>query len=221
MPHPHDLLAELTALGAHPDGARTVAHAVATDLAGPDRHYHSIDHVRAVLDEIDRLLPHEPTAHAAAVRLAAWFHDVVYDPTTGAGVDEAASAARARAELASLGLDATIADEVARLVLLTAGHRVEPTDRSGAVLVDADLAVLASPPADYDRYAAAVRLEYALVPDETWAVGRAAVLTTFLDQLDACFTAGPADDRARRRTATRANLLRERATLTAGDGPAG
>jgi predicted metal-dependent HD superfamily phosphohydrolase len=57
---------------------------------------------------------------------------------------------------------------------MTATHT--PTDAEGAVLSDADLAILAAPQARYDEYAAAVRAEYAHVPDDAFRAGRAAVL---------------------------------------------
>ena len=41
-------------------------------------------------------------------------------------------------------------------------RRVEPGDANGAVLCDADLAVLASPPEAYAAYASAVREEYGI-----------------------------------------------------------
>ena len=71
--------------------------------------------------------------------------------------------------------------EVARLVRLTGTHDPGPGDRNGEVLCDADLAVLAGAPADYARYAAAVREEYAFVPDDAFRDGRAAVLRQLLD----------------------------------------
>ena len=77
-----------------------------------------------------------------AVRLAAWYHDVAYDPERAD--NEQVSAARARAGLRGLVPDARV-DEVERLVLLTAGHDPAPDDANGAVLCDADLAVLAGP----------------------------------------------------------------------------
>jgi predicted metal-dependent HD superfamily phosphohydrolase len=50
------------------------------------------------------------------------------------------------------------------------------------VLSDADLAILASPPERYADYAAAVREEYAEVPDADFAAGRAAILEALRDQ---------------------------------------
>ena len=47
---------------------------------------------------------------------------------------------------------------------------------------DLDLAVLGGAPAEFDRYQAGIRAEYAHVSEADYAVGRAAVLTRFLDR---------------------------------------
>lgn len=141
------------------------------------RHYHAATHLLAVLDAVDALAPdaHSPDT----VRLAAWFHDAVYDGRPGA--DECASADLARTALTRLGLPRDRIDEVARLVLLTASHDPAPDDPDGAVLCDADLAVLGGSPGEYAAYAAAVRQDYAQVPDDVFNAGRAAVLKNLLD----------------------------------------
>lgn len=142
----------------------------------PHRHYHTVEHLAAVLDVVD--------AHATwaadpgAVRLAAWFHDAVYDPR--AGGNEASSAGLARRVLPGLGVPPERVAEVARLVLLTTTHDPAPGDRDGELLCDADLAILAAPPDAYARYAAAVRREYGHVPDDAFRAGRAAVLRQLL-----------------------------------------
>ena len=95
--------------------------------------------------------------------------------------NEERSAALAERALAETDLpDATVA-EVARLVRLTTTHDPDEGDRDGAVLCDADLAILAADPERYAAYAAAVREEYAAVPDEAFREGRAAVLRGLLD----------------------------------------
>jgi predicted metal-dependent HD superfamily phosphohydrolase len=141
-----------------------------------------------------------------AVRLAAWYHDAVYDPR---GTDnEGASAELAAATLTDLG--ATNAAEVVRLVRLTAGHRPAPDDRNGRLLCDADLAVLAGTPDEYDAYAAAVRREYAHVPEELFRAGRSAVLRHLRD-LPTLYRAVP--ERADWDSRARANLDRELTSL--------
>jgi predicted metal-dependent HD superfamily phosphohydrolase len=137
----------------------------------PHRRYHTVQHLTAVLDVVDRYA--NLAADPDAVRLAVWFHDAVYDPA--APDNEERSAQVAEATLPDPG-------EVARLVRLTAGHQVAPGDANGALLADADLSVLAAAPRDYDRYAAAVRAEYAHVPDEVFRTGRAAILRDLADR---------------------------------------
>lgn len=139
----------------------------------PARGYHDVRHLTEVLDRLAELAADGQDVPVEAV-LAAWFHDAVY---TGApGADEAASADLARAELAALGVPASVAGRVAALVLVTAGHRVPDGDAAAAALCDADLAVLASDPDRYADYVSGVRREYAAVDDATFAAGRRAVL---------------------------------------------
>lgn len=95
--------------------------------------------------------------------------------------NEERSARLAERALAELGVDPDRTAEVARLVRLTVSHDPADHDTDGAVLCDADLAILASPPAAYAAYTAAVREEYAFVPDDAFRVGRAAVLRQLLD----------------------------------------
>jgi predicted metal-dependent HD superfamily phosphohydrolase len=140
------------------------------------RYYHTVEHLQAVLWVID-----EQAATAqdvTAVRLAAWFHDAIYDPRR---VDnEEASALLAEAVLPDLDVPAAQVAEVARLVRLTASHDPMPGDRNGGLLTDADLSILAATPESYRAYTIAVRREYAHLPDAAFATGRAAVLNNLL-----------------------------------------
>lgn len=167
-------------LAALPPGVDPVAAAaVEADLLArwnePHRHYHTAEHLASMLSIVDSNATRADDP--AQVRLAVWFHDAVYDPQ--AGDNEAASAALAALELGRLGVDAA---EVVRLILLTTTHDPDPGDRNGTLLADADLSILAAAPEAYDEYAAAVRREYAFVPDDQFRAGRAAVLRRFLDR---------------------------------------
>jgi predicted metal-dependent HD superfamily phosphohydrolase len=174
----------------------------------PHRRYHDLAHLAAVLGIVGRLAGH--AADPAAVRLAAWYHDVAYDPQRRD--NEEVSAARAGIGLLGLVDDATRA-EVQRLVLLTAGHDPADGDSNGAVLCDADLAVLAGPPEAYAAYASAVRAEYGHLSDEVFTVGRAAVLEHLL-ALPAIYrlpeTAARWTERARANLTAELSLLRAR-----------
>lgn len=142
----------------------------------PQRRYHTVDHLAAVLGHLDALAPHAEDIET--VRLAAWFHDAVYRPDRSE--NEERSAHLAERALPELGVDAARTAEVARLVRLTVSHDPAPGDRDGETLCDADLAVLGGTPREYARYAAAVREEYGFVPDDLFREGRAAVLRQLL-----------------------------------------
>ena len=142
----------------------------------PQRHYHTVEHLAAVLEIVDGNA--DRAADPDAVRLAAWYHDAVYDPLRMD--NEEASALLAEAMLPGLDVPHIRVAEVARLVRLTASHDPMPGDRNGALLVDADLAILAAPPEEYRTYVDAVRQEYGHLDDVVFAVGRAGVLNNLL-----------------------------------------
>jgi predicted metal-dependent HD superfamily phosphohydrolase len=137
------------------------------------RGYHDTRHLAEVLEHVDELRRAGEGFDEGPVALAAWFHDAVYDGRPGA---EERSAQWAMAALAGR----PEAEEVARLVRLTEHHRPADGDANGGALSDADLAILAAPPERYAEYVADVRREYADVPDELFAAGRAAVLRALL-----------------------------------------
>ncbi|WP_406073091.1 metal-dependent phosphohydrolase [Micromonospora sp. NBC_01638] len=196
--------------GARPDARWTRAgKLLLARWREPHRHYHTVAHLTAVLDVVDRHA--ELTDQANQVRLAAWWHDAVYDPRAAGDTNERDSAALAESVLTGLGVPAPAVAEVRRLVLLTAGHAVAPGDLGGALLCDADLAVLATPPATYERYAAAIRREYAHVPEPVFRAGRASVLTGLLE-LPALFRLPQLASRWEE--PARDNVRRELATLT-------
>jgi predicted metal-dependent HD superfamily phosphohydrolase len=137
--------------------------------ADPARGYHDALHLTEVLDRIDELVGAGVGGDGTELRLAAWFHDGVYEGERG---DEDRSAVWAEDALADTGH----AEQVARLVRLTEHHDPAADDLPGQVLCDADLAILAAPPSRYDAYLAGVRRDYAHVSDADFAAGRAAVL---------------------------------------------
>jgi predicted metal-dependent HD superfamily phosphohydrolase len=142
----------------------------------PQRRYHTLTHLAAVLDHIDTLAAYADDPDV--VRLAAWFHDAVYLPDRSE--NEERSARLAERALPEAGVPDAKTAEVARLVRLTVTHDPADDDRDGQVLCDADLAILAAPPSAYAAYTAAVREEYHFVPNDAFREGRAAILRQLL-----------------------------------------
>jgi predicted metal-dependent HD superfamily phosphohydrolase len=181
-----------------------------TDLlaryAEPQRAYHDGRHLTEVLAAVDLLA--DQADDVDAVRLAAWYHDAVYDPLAAAGVNEDASAALADTQLHAAGLPDPLVRKVVRLVQMTATH--DPVDADGHVLADADLAILGAARERYAEYAADVRREFAHVPDEDFARGRAAILGGLLARTRIYITDAAHD---RWEQAARINLAAEIAAL--------
>jgi predicted metal-dependent HD superfamily phosphohydrolase len=197
--------------------SRTEWAALVEAWSEPHRRYHDLAHLAAVLGLIGELA--DAARDADAVRLAAWYHDAVYDPESTD--NEQVSAERARAGLRGLVDDDRLA-EVVRMVLLTASHDPAVDDADGAVLCDADLAVLASPPEAYAGYASAIREEYGHLSDEVFTAGRIAVLEHMLG-LPRLYRSPAVPDewtaRARANLTAELSLLKARAASASADRP--
>ncbi|MHA7132244.1 DUF4031 domain-containing protein [Oerskovia turbata] len=216
-------------------GTRDVGEDLVARWHEPHRVYHGPGHLVHALDSLAVLegrppgLPSPgealPSGLSLRAQLALWFHDAVH--AGAAGEDEEASARLAVARLSPLAIGPTTPPapgaprgarlthddvaEVARLVRLTATHDPAPDDVAGALVCDADLAILGSAPDRYARYVRQVRAEYAHVPDEQFRAGRAAVLERLL-ALPSLFRTPLG--RARWQPRAEENLRAELATLT-------
>lgn len=160
----------------------------------PHRQYHSRTHLDHVLSTVEELLSVQPVDDPDAVRLAALFHDAVYDPRSSTNeIDSAALAA----DVLGGTIDPERIARVQRLILATINHW--PASIEEAVLLDADLAPLAVEPTKYVPTGAKVRAEYSHVDDDAWVEGRRRVIRSFLDRPSIYWTAPmtPLEARAR------------------------
>lgn len=200
--------AELAApLGAPPAAVAGARDELDGRYAEPHRHYHTLAHIRHVLDTLDELdAAGEPCEDPAAVRWAAWYHDAVYE--LAAGNNEAASAELAMDTLTRLGVPEARCNHVGELILATADHQAHSAD--ARLLVDADLAILGAQPEDYQRYVGQIRAEYAALSPQQWRTGRGAFLDGMLARPSLYHTRTLL---ARAEAAARRNLHDERAAL--------
>jgi predicted metal-dependent HD superfamily phosphohydrolase len=146
-----------------------------------ERPYHNLEHVgemRQIIAQLEHYIQNR-----FGVEMAVWFHDLILEP--GATDNEERSAAAAVGQLAKLGVGPDTCQEIASLILRTKTHTVSESEwESGnwdaAVLIAADLAILGAPSSRYQRYASAIRKEYAHVSETDYRIGRAKVLLDFL-----------------------------------------
>ena len=143
----------------------------------PDRVYHGVQHLIDTAAMLETLIPetHEP----GLVRLAAWYHGIVFSTDTtmayngNAGEDEASSAEFARADLLRLGVCEKKAKRVADLVKgLRSTPETRPDESAQLDAIDIDLlalrdahmGTLSVDPQRYKKYTACIRKEYLHIP---------------------------------------------------------
>jgi len=157
--------------------------------AEPQRHYHTWAHIEALLGHYlrweDRF--HRPVP----VLWALYWHDAVYDPQAK---DNEEQSARLLEQEAAGHLPAEDIAFAATIIRATAGHAVpegltEEDAADLALFLDMDLSILGAPRHVYDRYEAAIRAEYAFVPEDRFRAGRGAILKDFLLREKLYFTA--------------------------------
>jgi predicted metal-dependent HD superfamily phosphohydrolase len=202
----------LKMLGLDPDAAGAVFAALVQAYSEPGRYYHTLEHVRQVLGLLDAFGGR--AADPAALQLAAWFHDVVYNPR--ANDNEERSARYARETLGRLAVTAERIARVARLILATKNHRPVEGDLDSGLFLDADLAILGAPEGEYQAYSGAIRREYDWVSDAAYRAGRKEVLRSFLRRPRIYFTE---EFFAAREDRARSNMEKEIAALSTGGGP--
>lgn len=183
----------------------------------PGRRYHTTRHLVEMFSALEELegAGEVDARQCSVARLAAWFHDAIYDPSATPGSNEADSAALARDTLEVLGFGDHDVHAVDRLIQLTASHDADGTagtERLGAAFHDADLWILSAPQERFDGYCDQVREEYAHLPDPAYRQGRAAVLEP-LAHRDTIYRTSRALDRWE--TPALINLGRELARLRA------
>jgi predicted metal-dependent HD superfamily phosphohydrolase len=161
-----------------PDAARREAELarLAAAYDAPARHYHNLQHIENLLNRVAE----HPLQDAAAVELAVWFHDVVYDPLRHD--NEAQSAEWALAFLQETSLEPARRERVADLIRRTQDHTQPqpPHDADLLLFLDADLNILGAPAPAYWEYARQIRREYQAVPNLLYRPGRRQVLAKML-----------------------------------------
>ena len=173
----------------------------------PHRHYHTLEHLSEMFKVAGKLM--DSANDPAAIQLAIWFHDAIYD--SHAKDNEDRSASLAVELLKTLGVSEATLTHVRSMILATAHVGSDSVDSDSEILLDADLAILSAEEKRYARYAADVAKEYSWVEESAYRAGRTKVLESFLKRQRIYRTArmfAAAEEAARRNLAAEIARLR-------------
>ncbi len=207
-----DLHAEWTrlcaALGVDAAYAGQLWMTLAEAYGEPQRHYHTLDHIAAVIADAARLRAR--FAHPDTALLALFFHDIVYDPARRD--NEARSADKLEVWLGRR-IEAGVLGACRTAIEATASHAAHG-DADIDLVLDIDMAILGAPRAAYLRYAEGVAREYLPVYGfDAYAAGRAKLFLEPALARDRLFLT---ESFAGLEAAARANLTDERAQWASG-----
>lgn len=180
------------ALGDLPDKNDNWFHFLVEAYSESHRFYHTLAHIKHVLNDVDFLLKEVGTEtqsplnenQTAALELAVWFHDVVFD--THSITNEIDSTDVAEKALSDLGVDSRIIDEVINLILLTHNHR--PNSVLGRIMCDADLGIYATATHVYKEFIGNLRKEYVWMSPPGYKAYREAALKNLMNREDIFYT---------------------------------
>ncbi len=160
----------------------TIRQVLSKYYRAPDRHYHGMAHIEALL-----ALAHEyrdALSDGQAVDAAIWFHDAVYDSRRSDNEERSALMAH---EMLENRADPKRLEIILAMIRATATHTLPAFETAAsagdaALFLDMDLSILGAEPADFDAYEAAIRREYDWVDEASWRKGRGDVLRRFADR---------------------------------------
>lgn len=209
------------------------------------RAYHTLVHLEEMFCYLDIILSavtdniasdEERQRIHAAVALAVFFHDSVYNAQSSTNEEDSiALYQNFSLRFRSLSKDEhecvvdtekgtglerrceqteKLDDVVVHFILATKSHTIQASDRKNSALLaflDADMSVLAKSPKAYDAYAWCIRREYQHVPREVYCEKRAEILEGFLSLGDVFVGTGmkELETKARCNLAREINLLRK------------
>jgi predicted metal-dependent HD superfamily phosphohydrolase len=139
------------------------------------RHYHTTEHLEQLLAELDEI--RHQIIDWDTVLFALFYHDIVHSAI--GSTNEAESARIAKQRLEEIGYPEEKIAKCESMIMATKLHKPSE-DPDTNFFIDADLAVLGQPAADYQQYVEQIRKEYAVFPDLLYDYGRKKMLQHYL-----------------------------------------
>lgn len=145
-------------------------------------HYHNAAHIADCLEKASLL---EVTQNNPVLKLAIWYHDIVYWPTKSD--NEKQSAIQAVNFLSKQDAANSIKTRVYDLILATI-HKDPPKNDEQAYIMDIDISILGAEQKDYKTYCEKIRKEYIAVPWLLYCEKRIEILKAFLKREQLYYT---------------------------------
>lgn len=145
------------------------------------RFYHTLEHIRALLDQIKAEGPYRSSINnIVVVELSVFFHDIIYDPKSSTNEEDSVVLFR---DLLGSHLTPAVVTAVEAFILATKTHKLPSTNDTTSdqvsdlkLFLDLDMEVLSRPRSQYQQYASEIRSEYIHVNEEVYCQRRAAFL---------------------------------------------
>ena len=196
----NDTYGSFLKIGLGQTGAEQLVDRLMEAYAEPHRAYHNMTHILGTIYAITSYshLAERPEE----IEVALWFHDSIYD--THRDDNEAKSAVWAEEVLTAERVEPAITERISKMIRATAGH-VAVNDPDIALMLDIDISILGTRPAEFEIYDQQIRREYWWVPEDDFNFLRAQVLRQFLTR-DVIYLTEPFRDREKQ---ARENLERK------------
>jgi len=146
------------------------------------RHYHGTLHIMDCLENVEL---NEETKTNYNLKLAIWYHDIVYN--TLKKNNELKSAEEAIGFLAAQKASEGVKTEIFNLIMATV-HQNPPKTINEAYIMDIDVSILGSDVNSYSEYTDKIRKEYWMIPWFIYRKKRIEVMKMFLKRKDLYFT---------------------------------
>lgn len=178
-----------------------------------ERAYHTLVHLEELFGYLDILKIDSEHPDFYALSLSIFFHDAIYD--TMSGTNEEDSAKLFREFFSDVGdcHHENLEMKVVDYILATKHHNAnQTTDKTLAIFLDVDMAVLGKNPSAYAAYAGLIRKEYIHIDPHIYCEKRAEVLQTFLES--PCIFSNPLlkaalEERARKNLRDEIEMLKQ------------
>lgn len=173
------ILSILLDIGFNLQDAETILQDIITTYNRPDRGYHDLTHISNMLYYLNDFIMNSGTTRKITNINEFKFAVIMHDYVNGTTNDIESSIKKAKQFLHIISKNYDCA-YIEKLIRATDYETLMQTDFEQQLMQDLDLVILGSKIAEYNAYAAKIRVQYNEYPDEIFNSNRIAILNIFL-----------------------------------------